>query len=40
MESVFFEPPVETKIGAKNRRVREIERIYSVRVRSGKRLLV
>jgi len=24
MESVFFEPPMETKIGAKNRRVREI----------------
>jgi len=24
MESVFFEPPMETKIGAKNWRVREI----------------
>ena len=24
MESVFFEPPMETKIGAKNRRVWEI----------------
>ena len=36
MESRFYEPPRETKIGSKNRRVREIAGLnYSVGLRGG-----
>ena len=40
VESRFYEPPRETKIGSKNRRVREIVGKKQYSTEEGKRLLV